>query len=214
MLLNPKPIDEHRTKSPLRRALSGWAGRLGFAYYDMLYAQTDLTQPIHLARSRVEVESATDRDRETIAAGLPEVPKYWFDRAIEAGSVCYVARREGQIAGYTFANPRVILMLEDELEILPEGFAFFHNGYIFPEFRGRGLYPIVMGQFYTLLRSQGIRYVAGLVDRKNRPALGAGQHFAIRRESAPILYLPGLKPIVLGKGFRMMREVAKERPRG
>lgn len=213
-----KPTDEHRTKSPVRRALSDLAGRLGFAYYDMYYSLTDLELPWEPIGNKMQVEAelASERDLESIASRLPEVQRYWFDQAIQAGSICHLARHEGQIVGHIFRNYRAILMLGEDLARVPKGFVYGHNAYIFHEFRGKGLYTVFIRESHEFLKSQGIRYTVNLIERKNLPGLGPGKHYAPVRWRAPILYLPGLKPIVLGRGFHMMKEAAKklDRERG
>ncbi|MBT4520633.1 MAG: GNAT family N-acetyltransferase [Halieaceae bacterium] len=208
--MNPTPIDGHRAKSGLRRTLSNVGKHLGFAYYDMEFSLTDLSRPKDMSDPSIDLhaELASENDMKAIVAALPESPRYRFDQAVEGGGECYVARYEGQVIGYGFANSRAIVLLGAELEPLPEGFAYGHNMYLFPEYRGQGLYTTFIRSFDQALFSRGNRYSSSLVDSKNSRVKATLKHISIHRVRMPIVCLPGLRPIVLGRGFRIVREAA------
>jgi len=158
--------------------------------------------------ARVEAKPADAHELGIPAARLSPQPKYWFDHAVGDGSVCYIGRNRGEIIGNVFANQRAIILVGKELARLPGDVAYIYNTYIFEEFRGRGLYTNFLAESRAHLGKGGCRYIASLVDRENLPSIGPGRHFGTRRERAPVVFIPGLWPIVLGKGFRMLKEVA------
>lgn len=89
-----------------------------------------------------------------------------------------------------------------------------HSGYMFEEFRGRGLFPVLLRDTYLTLWESGTRYVAALVDRNNTRSMVAPKFFSgVVRRPCPILIVPFLGPRVLGEGLRRLRDTTVELPR-
>ena len=205
-----RPVDEHNVKSAPRSWLSEIARRLGFAYHDMLWSVTELTTfcgapslPGHLS-----VVLAGDPEIHELAGSLTHRARYWFEQARRWKSQCYVIKHEDRSAGYVWINPHVAIHQGIRLIDLPPAWAFVHDTYVLPGFRDQGLYSILVREAYLDLKRRGTCWVAALVERRNAHARVVQKSFSVDRHPAPILMLPGLRPLVFGEGFRRFREAA------
>lgn len=119
------PLDEHNVKSPVRRLVSRLARGLGFEYHDLLLAITDLNTfhdaPVN--SSSVSVSCATGEQVHTVANLLSEPVRYWFEQARSWESDCYLLTQDGSLAGFMWANQRIVFYQDVELIALPASVA-------------------------------------------------------------------------------------------
>jgi GNAT superfamily N-acetyltransferase len=99
----------------------------------------------------------------------------WASRAhlegrIAKGHLCIVGRHEGEIVGYTWADPVEVNDRTCDHRLEP-GEAYLYDAYVVPEHRGRGLAPYLRQASYEHLRSAGFRTFYSLSDYFNQPAI-------------------------------------------
>lgn len=99
----------------------------------------------------------------------------WASRAhlegrIAKGHLCIVGRHEGEIVGYTWADPVEVndRACDHELE---RGEAYLYDAYVVPEHRGRGLAPYLRQASYEHLRRAGFHTFYSVSEYFNKPAI-------------------------------------------
>lgn len=93
-------------------------------------------------------------------------------RRFAAGSRCFVARVEGDVAAYGWVSQRVerIGELERSLHMRPDE-AYIWDCATLPGFRRRGLYTALLGYIAATLRDEGVRRLWIGTSLQNRPSL-------------------------------------------
>jgi len=114
------------------------------------------------------------------------------------GSSCVVAENERTVVGYLWTNETVFEFLGESLGILPDGFMCVHDGFVFPEFRGNGVFQYLFATVFESGRAAGLHTAVCVADRANTPTVTGCRRAGVRFRRAPILKLPGLTPMLLG----------------
>ncbi len=132
---------------------------------------------------------ASSDDLPTLLMGLNETDSgslaKWFERCAANGNLCYLAEKEGRVAGYLWFFPqKYSLKLEANRRAqdaesfvdfeMNAGAGFIGNVFVQPEFRRQGVY----GKLLDALRQQGVlsaekNYFYSVVAGYNRVSLAA-----------------------------------------
>jgi GNAT superfamily N-acetyltransferase len=95
-----------------------------------------------------------------------------FGKRFAAGENCFGILKEDEIAGYCWFNRKECtstvynFALDSELEI------YLYDVYVVPKYRGRGICPYLITQFYPWLQSKGINKVYATISLFNNPSNG------------------------------------------
>jgi len=190
-------IESVRRKSLPRALLSRALARCGVAFYDMVLGEGDLEperRPVApMARIVVRVAEAEDLehvgDRRT---------KERFACNASLDSRCVVALHESTVVGYAWFNCTVFEFLGQTLERLPSGTMCVHDVFVFPEHRGTKVLQQLLAEVFRLGLLARSKTAVCVVDKANAPAVAAFRRMGVQFRWAPILKLPGLKPVLLG----------------
>ena len=139
---------------------------------------------------------------------LPEWRISTFAHHLETGRVGVMALADGRLAGYGWASTKneVDDWLGVELS-LQEGEGYIFDGFLFPAFRHRGIYPALMIWRLQYLRQIGCKIAYSLVLASNIPArkwhhrmgftaqheLGWLRVMGVRRHMSRSLESPGIR---------------------
>ncbi len=104
------------------------------------------------------------------------------DELATGGNFCFAALTEGRLAAYGwYALGAVDPRHSGGVTLgLPEGAAYFYNGFTRPEFRGRHLYGAMMEQGLRALAERGVRGVLASVGWTNWAALQSCRRLGFR----------------------------------
>jgi len=184
---------------PVWQKVAGRLARiLGVHFYDMYLARRDLS-PSTESSARCGpcgVRLATGEDLERIVSLLGGVIGEDFGHYRSFGSACYIANREGRIAGYLWVNHCIVELKGMYLAKLPAGQAFTHAAFVFPEFRGQRIYQQLRNAVCDELHKSGLSMVACLVDKANHRSIKILRQEGMTFYGAGILKFPVFKPIL------------------
>jgi len=178
------------------------AGRLarllGIRFYDMYLARRDLSPSAETSArpGPCEVRLATEEDLTTIVSLFGGEIREHLGHYRSIGSTCYVAGREGRIAGYLWVNHRIVELKGMYLAKLPAGHAFTHAAFVSPEFRGRGIYQHLRISVCNELYKSGFSVVACLIDKANHGSIKVLEQENMTFYAAAILKFPVIRPIL------------------
>jgi len=192
--------DTVRRKSRPREFASRALAGCGFAFYDMYFGHAVLgscAPPIG-PEIRVDVRLAGEQDLEAVACRKGEGAAQRFANSKILGGSCVVAEGERTVVGYGWINKTVFEFLGEPLRTLPDGSMCIHDMFVFPEFRGNGVFQHLLAAAFESGRAAGLHSAVCVVDRANVPAVAACRRAGMRFRRAPILKLPGLTPMLLG----------------
>jgi len=188
-----------------RPAFQVAAGRLarffGIHFYDLYFGKKELLSPpepvVPLLQIQVRIATAEDLDRiiYRIGGGIQKE----FDHNISISSTCYVAVHEGNISGYLWLNQHIINLVGMQVTRLPPLSSFMHGVFVFPEHRRKKIFQLLFLRACQDMQRTGFVSITCLVDRANKQSVEAFKHMGIGFQNAPILKLPGIKPLVLNK---------------
>ena len=89
---------------------------------------------------------------------------------LDNGHQCVIVKHESDAIGYTWINPHEISHANYRRS-LDSDEVYLCSAYIRPEFRGRGLAPLMRAECYRHLRSLGIRRTYSISGLFNTPAI-------------------------------------------
>lgn len=93
------------------------------------------------------------------------------EERLEAGHLCFVAEKNGNIVFYLWVcfNNLYLNELEMEMRIEPDS-AHFYSNYTIPEYRGMGIATIAMARALDYLFQNGVKKIYGLIYSDNIPS--------------------------------------------
>jgi GNAT superfamily N-acetyltransferase len=165
----------------------------------MYVSEQDLQDPIPEVKPPIELEIgiATIDDLRSIEDRMDGASekffhgdKEFFLAAVKRGNTCFVAKTNGQIAGYTWVNFHDVPLFFDAVARYPRDTAHTFNALVFPEYRGKKVFQAISRELYTYLKSQGYRYACNLISRNNVPAIRAKQTAGARVQMVRFTKLP------------------------
>jgi GNAT superfamily N-acetyltransferase len=111
--------------------------------------------------------------------------KFRGGKAVErlrAGDLCFIAEKNGKIPNYTWIcfHEAYVPELEAKIRIDPNS-AYRYDAYTDPEYRGRGILPIVLTRASDYLFQNGIERIYDLVSFDNYPSLRSHQKIGSRK---------------------------------
>ena len=185
-----------------RPAWQTMAGRLsrmfGAGYYDLFYGKKSLlslTAPVH-AGLALEIRMAEPGDLEEITRRQEGYSSALFDQYTTLGSDCYVAHHGGELQGFLWINRQSMQFLGMKLPQLPLGHCFVHSVFVFPAARRKGVFQFLFRTVCDELSKDGYQSICCLIDRMNFVSIQAFGNEGTRFRLAPILKLPGIRPIL------------------
>jgi len=199
------PSDAGAVKPRWQRLASRVAGSVGVRYYTMLYGEKSLVGEIEQieARLALDVRPATADEQAELIETLRPVERRLAGRAVEQGGECLIAWHEDEATGYSWINREVITLVGGVLIGLPPEGAYTFNSFVWPAYRKQKIFQALTGAVYTRLKSEGYRFCCNMVDGNNDGSIGARAKYGVAYQPAPTLKLPGLRPRLVGRRFRM-----------
>ena len=189
-----------RDRRPLWvRVTSRTAGRVGLHFYNMLYGERSLVEPVQHVEPPpdLEIRRATARELELVASKLDPPQAESCRIAAAQQSRCLLAMVGQDLAGYSWLNTDDIYLLSWRIQALPPEGGYTYNSFVHPEFRGQKIFQCLTEAIYTELQQAGFEFCCNLVDRDNAPSVAARRRLGAQFRAAPILKLPGLNPVPL-----------------
>ena len=176
---------------------------LGIRYHDSLYGEKNLLTEIPVVKSPLDLDIRKAEDTEikhmALLQGGDTLSRFEF--AVNTGSSCYIAWAEGQPAGYSWTNNRVMMVDRQKAADVPPNGSFHFNSFVFPQFRGNKIFQCLIYHVYMDLKSQGRSFAGNFVDRENIASIKARQHFGVVFQPVQIVKLPGIRMFSVGKKF-------------
>lgn len=187
--------------SAARRLAGRVARRCGVLFFDFIHAEIACgrLQPpgAHLSRG-IEAGPAAPADLEALLGALPAPLSKHARQDFAPGCTCYLARRDGEPAGFSFLSRSHRVVFGLEREPLPVATAYHFFGLVFLEHRRRGVYSTLLQAMAADLGREGFARLTSLVRRNNLPSLAAHRRSGARLESRRILKLPGIRALHFG----------------
>ena len=149
-------------------------------------------------RRGIEAEPAAPADLAALLESMPALLAGHVRRHLEPGGSCYLAKREGELAGFSFLSRSHRVVFGLAREPLPVGTAFHFSGLVFPEHRRHGVYSTLLRAMAFDLGREGFLSLTSLVRRNNLPSLAAHRRAGARLERGSILRLPGIGVLHFG----------------
>ncbi len=190
-----------------RRLASRAAAAVGLRYYDVLFCERDLTQPLPEIQPRrlIDVRVADGEDIEAMLAMRQGDERRVIERIARIG-VGYVAEAESGLVGYAWARAGAMHIfcrrpLEyHELAELPAGAFYTNNSYVLPAARGAGIFQALLACQYRDRAANGFRTATNLIETVNLDSLAAHRRLGHRMQPARIVKLPAAGPRLSYRG--------------
>jgi len=201
-LWQPFPMPMNRN-SLLYRTTARTAARVGIRYFDTLYGEKDLSGEIPVFQSSLDLEirEATGEEILTLARIQGGDMEYRFRFAVDCGGTCHIALANGEPAGYTWTNNKIMTMDMIKIMDVPPGGSFHFNSFVFARFRGHKIFQNMISHVYRELKHQGCLFTGNFVDRENTASIRARNHFDVLFQPVRILRIPGFPVIPIGREF-------------
>jgi len=177
-----------------------------FEFHRGFVVRKSLQEPIHIPAPKVAVtiRQATLDDLPLLETIVPPLRVRRFAKKMQAGEICFVAIQEQRVVGYCFGGFANTSSTEDaQLKLGPKE-AYAWAGYVLPPYRRQGVWGAVHLALCRLQQEKGYETCVGLVDGRNRAALGALEKIGFRATDR-VTYLRIL-------GWRVCRCVPTEEP--
>jgi GNAT superfamily N-acetyltransferase len=183
-------------RSRLRRAAGGVLACVGIRYFDLYRCET-LLPPSGAPATALTVRPALPEE-------LPELRRrIWGDarhdrddeRALALGGECWLALQDGQVAGCSWINRRVIDLPGLFTRPLERGWAYQSHSNTVPEFRGRGVFQTLIRVVGTQLARDGFTGVVNYVDAWNLPSIAARTRTGATLTRTRYIKLPFVPPL-------------------
>ena len=105
-----------------------------------------------------------------------------FAARLKSGRRAFIALSAGQVGGYGWLSRQAEIDARCGIEISPaEEEGYTYDGFIFPAFRGRGIYAQLLLSSLDWLERAGCRRVYSIVFSDNTPSLNAHSQAGFRR---------------------------------
>ncbi|MHB8836874.1 MAG: GNAT family N-acetyltransferase [Candidatus Methylomirabilia bacterium] len=187
--------------SAARRLAGRVARRCGVQFFDFIHADIACERfrlvGAHPSRG-VEAAPAAPADFETLLGALPAALAGHARQHLVPGCTCYLAKRDGEPAGFSFLSRSHRVVFGLEREPLPVATAYHFFGLVFLEHRRQGVYSTLLQAMAADLGREGFARLTSLVRRNNLPSLAAHRRSGARLESRRILKLPGIRALHFG----------------
>ena len=196
-----------------QRLASRVAAIFGVRYFDLLYGEKCLLDSIaHIEPPpEIRIRRASPVELETLLQALPESQAGLGRTARANGGDVWIAWQGSKVAGYTWVNRQAMYLLQWRLLDLPAGGAFTFNSFVFPGYRGRRIFQCLSEHVYRDLKSSGFSFCCNLVDRNNAGSIGARAKFGVDYRPAPVLKLPGYRPVLLARRLEIGSTLGREK---
>jgi GNAT superfamily N-acetyltransferase len=126
-----------------------------------------------------------------------------FAERLKTGRVGVIALSGDQVAGYAWLSLKNEIERWTNLEIsLQQGEGYLFDLFIFPVFRGHGVYPTLQNYRFECLKGRGCRVAYGVVVARNFPALKWYERFGF----TAVRQIGHIR--ILGLKWRISRSVA------
>ena len=185
-------------KRPAWQTMAGRIARMfGSQYYDLFHGEKNLLSsnpPVDKAFP-LQARMAEPADLEKITRAKKGDFLAPFDRYVAMGSTCYVACHDDEIVGFLWINRQSMEFLGMQLARLPPGHCFVHSVLVFPDARRKGVFQFLFRTVCDELCEDGYQSICCLVDRANIASIQAFSSEGTRFRLAPLLRLPGIRPI-------------------
>ncbi len=184
------------------RWVLGWLRRRTGVYsWRICFGEKDLREPIPEVHSPLDLEVvvASPDCLRKIEARLDGEDKQDFQDGMESGDICYVAKSNGEIAGYSWVNLQTIEMAFGTIVQYPPDAVYLHTSLVFPEARGKKVFQYLSWKIYLDLENRGYRYACNLTFADNAPSLAARRNLNVKFKTLRFLKLPWMKLMVFGR---------------
>jgi len=173
----------------------------GVELHRLYYFEKDLREEIEAVDSRLElsIRQANEKDIEEIIALSEESEKKRIKKYAKPNSICYIARNKEEIAGYAWLNTKLILLDGIPIRKLAKKGVFGFGGFVFPEFRGKGVFKSLIAAYYQDMKDLKYDFFGNMTEVKNIPARKARETFHTKRVKVFIALLPFGLHIRFGK---------------
>ncbi|MGD0977598.1 MAG: GNAT family N-acetyltransferase [Candidatus Bathyarchaeia archaeon] len=165
-------------------------GRI-FAYEEMIVLETSSQTNLKSLAACAWLKSVGKSKVDVRLADNTDTPK--FDRfqkfrggkageRLKAGHLCFIAEKNGKIINYTWVafHEAYIDEIERKIIVSPCS-AYGYDEYTDPEYRGMGVFPMVLGSTSDYLFQNGIKEIYELVSSNNFPSLRSHQKMGSRK---------------------------------
>jgi ribosomal protein S18 acetylase RimI-like enzyme len=123
-----------------------------------------------------------------------------FAKRLKTGRAGVIALSGEEVIGYAWLSMQSELERWTNVQISPqEGEGYLFDLFIFPKFRGYGIYPSLQNYRFECLKKRGCRVVYGVVVARNFPALKWYERFGF----TPVRQIGHIK--ILGVKWRISR---------
>lgn len=187
--------------SAARRLAGRVARRCGVLFFDFVHAEIDCARIRSvgaLPSCGIETGPAAPADLEALLGALPAPLAGQARQQLVPGCTCYLAKRDGEPAGFSFLSRSHRVVFGLEREPLPVGTAYHFFGLVFLEHRRRGVYSTLLQAMAADLGAEGYVRLTSLVRRNNLPSLAAHRRSGARLVSRRILKFPGIRALHFG----------------
>lgn len=178
---------------------------LGFHDFLMFYGEADLAHALPEVRTGLpfDVTLAARADVDELLPLLPAAQQQACQASARFGSVCFLARHDGRIAGYSWYHPTLLSVRHLPIETLPPNVGYTFASYVLPEFRGKKLFQRLTVTVWDHARHEGRRFVCNLVERTNAASIAARRRLNVEFQPVHIRALPGRGARFVGQRPRM-----------
>ena len=147
--------------------------QIGLRHVEALIWECNLAKEIPRIETKISVEirKATIRDlRDYAHFGRPPLRRDKALKRLNNGDLCFIALWEGIIIGYMWTTlKRKVYIPEFEREIaFKDEEGYLYDGFVFPDFRRKGLFKKMVEESLHYLKSQNVKRVKGITVTTNR----------------------------------------------
>ncbi len=201
-LWQPEPMPLNRNTAVYRIAAK-ISHAFGVRYHDSLYGEKNLLSelPVVTSSLALDIRKAVEREIRDVALLQGGDTLSRFEFAVATGSSCYIAWVDGEPAGYSWTNNRVMMMDRHKAADVPPSGSFHFNSFIFPQFRGNKIFQCLIYHVYMDLKAQGCKFAGNFVDLENTASIKVRQNFGALFQPAKMIKLPGFRLFAVGRRF-------------
>jgi len=181
------------------------ASLIGIHFHYLYYAENSLLGNIEAIEASipVEIRKATEYDLNDMTKRSNPKSGEYFEHATAIGSTSYVAINQNKVAGYIWVNRRIIDLLGMYIIDLPENGCYTHRAFVYPEYRRKRVFQSLLHSVYRDMKNKGCIFAGALIHKPNIPPIAVHKRLGAKFQNAHILKLPRIKPIIVGKRFKM-----------
>lgn len=131
------------------------------------------------------------------AIGLPAAP--WIEQNLRMESQCVTCSYQGVQIAFMWLNQKNFIFLGHPVHSLPQGHLCMHNVWISQPFRGRRVLQLMLLETHRRIMGKGLHTLNCVVDQADHAAIATFSRLGVQFHNAPIIKLPGLNPVFLGR---------------